>query len=299
MSQRPISEVFGFKVDDFSAEAQRHRHDKLCPFSNKGPNCTKNSILKPLGVCSIYEDLLPVITCPVRFREDWIIASEAAAFFFPVGATWTSLTEVRLNDAEGGSAGNIDVVLISYNADGQIIDFGSLEIQAVYISGNVTKPFDYYMKDPTARREFVWSDKSMPRPDYLSSSRKRLAPQMLFKGGIFHAWKKKQAVALTETFFNTLPKLPEVDPANAELAWFLYELKEDTRSGRFKLTHIRTVYTGFDPALVAITRARPGDISRFVGILQKKFDEMQSATPPDIVALQDLITLDDLPDQPL
>jgi len=35
-----------------------------------------------------------------------------------------------------------------------------------------------------------------PRPDYLSSSRKRLAPQLIFKGGIINAWGKKTAVAL-------------------------------------------------------------------------------------------------------
>ena len=53
----------------------------------------------------------PVITCPVRFRENWLIADDAADFFFGEDATWTSLTEVRLTDYYGKSAGNIDVVL--------------------------------------------------------------------------------------------------------------------------------------------------------------------------------------------
>ena len=47
------------------------------------------------------------------------------------------MTEVRLNDANGKSAGNIDVVPVSYDNDGKVLDFGALEVQAVYISGNV------------------------------------------------------------------------------------------------------------------------------------------------------------------
>jgi hypothetical protein len=49
---------------------------------------------KPLGVCSVYEGNKVVVTCPVRFRQDWIIAEDAAAFFFPTHYSWTSLTEV-------------------------------------------------------------------------------------------------------------------------------------------------------------------------------------------------------------
>jgi len=47
---------------------------------------------------------------------------------------------VRLEDSTGKSAGSIDVVLLSYDAVGRIIDNGSLEVQAVYISGNVSTP---------------------------------------------------------------------------------------------------------------------------------------------------------------
>lgn len=61
---------------------------------------------------------------------------------------WTSLTEVRLNDAMGRPAGNIDVVLVAYDDSGKVVDFGALEIQAVYISGNVREPFEYYYGRP-------------------------------------------------------------------------------------------------------------------------------------------------------
>ena len=71
-------------------------------------------------------------------------------------------------------------------------------------------PFEYYMEDPQGHAQMDWSDQpNYPRPDYLSSSRKRLAPQLLFKGGILNSWRKKSAVALDKSF-DTLPRLTEV-----------------------------------------------------------------------------------------
>lgn len=110
-------------------------------------------------------------------------ASDAADFFFPSGVNWTSLTEIRLFDANGKSAGNIDVVLVSYDDQGQVLDFGALEVQAVYISGNVRDPFTAYIQNPEANGNLNWIGKrNYPRADFLSSSRKRLAPQLIYKG---------------------------------------------------------------------------------------------------------------------
>jgi hypothetical protein len=174
----------------------------------------------------VFHDDEVVITCPIRFRQNWLIADDAADFFFPADATWTTLTEVRLKDADGGSAGNIDIVLCAYDDAGKVYDFGALEVQAVYISGNVRNPFEHYMEASAKRIDMDWTrEENYPRPDYLSSSRKRLAPQLIFKGGIINAWNKKTAVALNKGFFDTLPKLPEVSKAEADIAWLIYDLK--------------------------------------------------------------------------
>ncbi len=92
----------------------------------------------------MYDGDQMAITCPIRFRQDWRIATDAAGFFFPPGTLWTSLTEIRLNDRNNTSAGNIDVVLVAYDEQGNVTDFGALEVQAVYISGNIRKPFAFY-----------------------------------------------------------------------------------------------------------------------------------------------------------
>lgn len=280
--KQPLAEVFGYPVTNQSSDANRYRTRRLCPFNNKVPNCTKDKAKNPLGVCSVLHNGDPVITCPIRFREDWLITDAAASFFFPETTAWTSLTEVRLNDANGKSAGNIDVVLVSYDDNGTVTDFGALEVQAVYISGNVREPFEFFIKNSAKRAFLNWAGQpNYPRPDFLSSSRKRLAPQLLFKGGILHSWRKKSAVALNKSFFDTLPKLSTVEKDKADIAWLIYDLELISINGqeRYKLTKTDEVFTQFEPALQSITTPIPGDMSEFMMSLQERFDE-QLVIPP-------------------
>ena len=291
MPRQPLVEVFGFPVGDNSSEADRYRKDRLCPYNNIVPSCTKDKAENPLGVCSIYHGDTPTIICPVRFRQGWIIASNAARFFFEEDQRWTSLSEVRLKDRDGRSAGNIDLVLVSYDDRGKIVDFGSLEVQGVYISGNLRRPFQHYMDDAPARADVDWShQKNYPGPDYLSSSRKRLAPQLIYKGGIFQSWGKKMAVAIDKCFLKTLPKLPTVERAEADLCWFVHELVAET-NGRYTLALAgKPLYTKFGPVLEQITRANPGNEEDFRRVLQRKLDEKLSGTPDKSSIVVDDIT---------
>lgn len=286
----PLAEIFGFPPDNQTAEAKRHRDKKLCPFNNKVPNCTKDKANDPLGVCSVFEKEALAITCPIRFRQNWIIADDAAEFFFPKDAKWTSLTEVRLKDKNDKSAGNIDLVLVSYNDRGKVTDFGALEVQAVYISGNVRKPFEYYMQDPANRAKMNWKNqKFWPGPDYLSSSRKRLAPQLIFKGGILNAWHRKAAVALDAGFFATLPQLKQVTKNKSEMAWLVYDLELNKAKNSYELKRTKTVYTEFDASLEQITRSEPGDVRSFISVLQEKLDEKLNGTPPDTQTIDQIL----------
>jgi len=290
MQFQPLAEVFGVPINNFSREAKRLRRNKLCPFNNRVPSCTKDKAKNPLGVCSIFSDGAPVITCPIRFRERWIIVEKAADFFFEEKSSWTSIAEVRLVDKYGKSAGNIDIVLVSYDERGNVNDFGSLEVQAVYISGNIRSPFEYYMADPKRRQNLDWHGKpNYPKPDYLSSSRKRLVPQVLYKGGILRAWGKKQAVALQRSFFETLPKMRNVERKRADLVWFLYDLKLNKDKKTYVLTNDEVVYTEFESALEQIITPNPGKIEDFVELLQEKLDQKLDGNPPDAPSLGDVI----------
>jgi hypothetical protein len=236
-NSQPLGEIFGFPIWNDSPSAMRYREQKLCPFNNKVPNCTKDKANNPLGVCCVHHGGKAIITCPVRFREDWIVVEQAAKFAFPPGTKWTSIGEVKLIDKNGQSAGNLDFVLVAYDDRGRLTDFVSLEIQGVYISGNLRNPFEAYLADPDIH--FEWpSGYNNPKPDFLSSSRKRLIPQMLYKGGILKHWGKKQVVSMQKMFFETLPSLPTVSQSQADIAWQLYDLMLDPTQNRYKLTDI-------------------------------------------------------------
>jgi hypothetical protein len=288
--RQPLAEVFGYPINNTSDEAKRHRQNRLCPYNNKVPSCTKDKASDPLGVCSIFDQDGIVVTCPIRLRQDWLIVEDAAAFFFPPNVHWTSITEVRLNDANAKSAGNIDVVLVSYDDSGRLLDFGSVEVQAVYISGNVRNPFRHYMQDPDHRGTFDWRGKpEYPRPDYLSSSRKRLVPQLIYKGGILSAWNKKQAVVVHSAFFSTLPDLPQVPAEDASIAWMIYDLDHDDAQNKYFLRRNRTAYTAFAPALDKVTNPEPGQVQDFIDLLQSKLDEkLEEPNPPDAPTLTDI-----------
>lgn len=272
---QPLAEVFGFPIENESDRAKRYRKNKLCPYNNIVSNCTKNSIEFPLGVCSLIHKDKPVIICPIRFREDWTIISDAANFIFDGRNAWTHVGEVRLKDKHDKSAGNIDYVLVSYDKNGRVLDFGSLEVQAVYISGNLTGPFTAYLEKP--KPTFTWTQAfKFPKPDYLSSSRKRLIPQIIAKGSILKQWDKKQVVALQTSFYNTLPALPECDKSKADFAFFLYDLVADKKTKTLSLKLQRVVYTKFSDALKQIAKFEAGSIAEFTKLLQKKLDNKLS-----------------------
>ena len=281
--KNPLAEVFGFPLDNQSENAVRHRKFKLCPYNNKVPNCTKDKADNPLGVCSIFNGQNIAITYPVRLRQNWIIVEDAASFFFQENAKWTSLNEVRLNDKNGETAGNIDLVLVEYDDNGKVLDFGALEIQAVYITGNVRKPFEHYINNPKENAELDWrGNKNFPHPDYLSSSRKRLVPQLIYKGGIINTWKKKIAVVLDSGFYETLPKLKETDSTKADIAWLIYDLKLDKNDNKYILKREKCVYTLFDESLNIIIKPSIGNVADFIETLQTKLDEkLENSSKPN------------------
>jgi hypothetical protein len=140
------------------------------------------------------------------------------------------------------------------------------------------------MKAPKRRASMDWSKQpNYPRPDYLSSSRKRLVPQLLFKGGILNTWRKKTAVALNKGFFDTLPSMKRVSKSKADIAWLIYDLELTKEKGqsseRYTLKKVDEVFTEFESSLLSITTPSPGQINDFIKLLQDKLDE-QLETPP-------------------
>lgn len=292
MTTRLLAEVFGFDANDFSERANHYRRNRLCPFHNSSANCTKDRATDPLGVCSIYEGERPVIVCPIRFREDWLILKAAADFFFPTpGQKWVAMAEVPLKDASGEVAGKLDFVLVRLGEEGQILDFGAVEVQAVYISGNIRQAFKDYMRRHYEEKTVQGISRYKARPDYLSSSRKRLVPQLLYKGGILKEWGKKLAVVLQEPFYEHLSlKDREIpDPSRADIAWLIFDLARDRKGKRHRLIHQRTAYTEFWPAMDRFIRPAAGPVDEFLEELQKRLEQGRDLQiPPEVRPFPDL-----------
>jgi hypothetical protein len=204
-----------------------------------------------------------------------LITDDAASFFFEEGVRWSSLTEVQLADAYGKSAGNIDVVLIAYDDAGKMVDFGAIDIQTAFISGDARDPFDYYMKDPKANSLMDWSAQSnYPLPDFVSAIRESLVPQLIFKGSILNSWNKKMAIAIDRSYFETLQNLVSVQKEDAEIAWFIYDL-ELVASGEkehYELRRGNVVYTKFQQTLAALSASYPDNIDHFMKLLPELAD---------------------------
>lgn len=292
MPKNPLAEVFGYPVDNMTREAINHRYGRLCPFHNSsGINCTKSSAIDPIGVCTVIDGTKIVSTCPVRFRENFQIVADAADFFFQ-GQHFVALTEARIKDKHGKSAGNIDIVIASLNENGEILDFGAVEVQAVYITGNVRNVFRKYMDDPQENYNMQWPAKNYPSPDYLSSSRKRLAPQLIYKGGILHKWGRKMAVVVDENFFAQLPELEEIDKESADIAWMIYGFQRN--GDRYVMRKKGIRYTQFESALATITTPDVGEMDNFVQYLTSRIAQgkimgtpSSSGVSPDVEPLPD------------
>lgn len=111
------------------------------------------------------------------------------------------------------------------------------------------------------------------RPDFLSSSRKRLAPQLMYKGTIINGWGKKLAVVLDRSFFQALPSLTEVDVDKSDMAWLIYDLVLDPSNNRFHMRRYKTVYRMFSAALMRISQSTAGPVEQFIMRLQSRLDQ--------------------------
>lgn len=270
---QPLNEVFGFPVENFSSEAIRHRREKLCPFNNRVSGCTKSKKENPLGVCSIHSGENQIVVCPVRFRQDWRIISDTRDFLVPNATKLDWIREIKVKDLDGYSLGNADLILLDLDDQDQVQNFGVLEIQSVYITGNLRSPFAKYMEDPATQFRMNLQGLGYPKPDWLSSI-KRLIHQVNVKGSaIVKGWDKRLAIAAQLQFFqsfNTFQTIPSVRKEDADCAWFLYDLKNDPQKQVNALELEQIIYFRFDSFIKAFQSIQPSLLKDFRSDLKRK-----------------------------
>ena len=242
MSRYGIAEWYGRDLLDLSteerqdhADAALNRRERPCPY--RAGMCNKTG-----GVCSmrLYDEEQgrmvaaagpTVIMCPSRFEQDrmlidWLI--EIAG----LGAEAMLAREVPFMIGNTGKpAGKIDLVVATERHG---LRWFGLEIQAVYFSGaGMDDEFVRLVRDGGAQPLFP---SSVRRPDWRSSSAKRLAPQLQVKVPTLRRWGSKIAVAVDRPFFDSIggPSLsPSRDLDAGDVIWMVPEAVD----GRLRRHH--------------------------------------------------------------
>ncbi len=239
-----------------------------CPFKPGRAACSKAG-----GVCSIqlYDEGeggrtgaasgWPVITCPVRFDQDYLLVRWLAEIvgFSPGEAMLAREIPFMQSAATNKPAGKIDLVVA--RTEGNRLEWYGLEIQAVYFSGpGMSTQFNILANDDNATPPYP---DHIRRPDWRSSSAKRLMPQLQVKVPTVRRWNSKVAVAVDRPFFESIggpSATPSQDINDGDIIWLVPELSRNGIDGSFQLTRghweVLTLESSTDKLLAARTISR-------------------------------------------
>ena len=156
--------------------------------------------------------------------------------------------------ATGKPAGKIDLV-VAGTAEGALRWFG-LEVQAVYFSGKGMRSEFEGLRDRRGQAVFP---NAVRRPDWRSSSAKRLMPQLQVKVPTLRRWQAKMAVVVDESFFDSIggpSALVSHDLGDGDIIWMVVGMAaEDGGSHRLPRHHweVQTLEAASERLLAAQT----------------------------------------------
>lgn len=236
MSRYGIAEWYGHPFLELSPH-DRRRFSEVALTGQEPPPCPFRSMPcnKRGGVCTIqpYEpdgDRIshaagyPVIVCPVRFEQEQMLIRWLAEVvgFSPETAFVAREIPFMLGTKTRKPAGKIDLVVAQ---DQHVLAWFGLEIQAVYFSGPGMDIEFEALRDSQSDRPLF--PRHVRRPDWRSSSAKRLAPQLQIKGPTLRRWHSKIAVAVDKPFFASIggpSDTPSHDLDSGDVIWLVPEL---------------------------------------------------------------------------
>lgn len=233
MSRYGIAEWHGHDLLDLTA-AQRQEHadaalnrrERPCPYRSGA--CNKTGGVRSMRPYTDADGRITatagptVVMCPSRFEQDrllidWLI--ETVGF----GQDAMLAREVPFMIGNTGQpAGKIDLVVATERHD---LRWFGLEIQAVYFSGaGMDDEFVRYLRDEDAAPLYPNATR---RPDWRSSSAKRLSPQLQVKVPTLRRWGSKIAVAVDRPFFDSVggpSGAPTRDLDVGDVIWLVAEV---------------------------------------------------------------------------
>ena len=177
-------------------------------------------------MCSIQEpEGRPVVTCPSRFEEGNLVPNWLARIVGFQEVFLAREVPFMRSPATGQPAGRIDLVVAG--EDTAATWFG-LEIQAVYFQGAGMVPeFEALLTNNDAQPP---APQGRRRPDWRSSSAKRLMPQLQIKAPTLRRWGTKLAVSVDWPFFAAIggpSAAPSHDLDDGDIAWLIPRMTDN------------------------------------------------------------------------
>ncbi len=289
-----IAEWYGQRFATLTPAARTRLADRAlgggepppCPFQDGEPPCSKK-----YGVCSIDRyaegddsrlgepDGEPVITCPRRFEEGRLLVLWLAEIVgFPPGQVQIAREVAFMrNPNTGRAAGMIDLV-VATDPNGRIEWYG-MEMQAVYFSGSgMPAEIEAQRSEPGDERSAPFPN-AVRRPDWRSSSAKRLMPQLDVKVPLLRQWGRKTAVAVDRPFFDSIggPSVAPSDDLDAgDVIWMVPDLVADS-SGRYHLERGHWEVLTLEDSRRKLLSAEPISRAAFEDVLRSKLEPLRRA----------------------
>ena len=258
-----------------------------CPFQANHPPCRKSG-----GVCSLQSytegadgrirepEGTPVTVCPARFEQDHLIVRWLAEIVgFPPDETMVA-REIPFMQSmlTNKPAGKIDLVIGRHPQGGELRWYG-LEIQAVYFSGSgMSSQFEILRHDDSPSPPYP--DKTR-RPDWRSSSAKRLMPQLQIKVPTARRWQTKMAVAVDKPFFAAIggpSPYPTQDLNDGDIVWLVPEIVWDEITGKYRLQRGHWEVLTLEDSITKLLAAQTISRDAFEVALIEKFTKLEYPT---------------------
>jgi hypothetical protein len=265
------AEVFGYPIDNQTAEAKNAHAEHWCPFVDAPCNKKSRLVKYPFGVCSVSHHGTVNAVCPRRFEERGSIQGiprvleDVALHYFGDFENVIPFPEIKLP-----KIGSIDYVLIRHKPmKAEVEDFVAVEFQSDSTTG--TGGLVQGLKDFVAGRDLTKTSYKFGMNTY--DTIKRSMAQLLNKGIVYEAWDVKGYWVIQEYIYSNLVKrygFKQSGYASAHASRFaLYDLVR--KGGRLSLTPPRFISTTVDEIYQAM-RNNPGlpDKDKFVAALNTK-----------------------------
>ncbi|MBA4352512.1 MAG: hypothetical protein C0427_14870 [Rhodobacter sp.] len=252
---------------------------KPCPFKiTPYPTCTKKG-----GVCSVrlYDEgddnvIKPLegergsirCLCPYRLHQDKTAFKHLSQIALKdpnprlAGEVGFLEGDGGLDMEKGEDVGKIDMIIVSTLKTNEL-DWCAAEVQAVYFSGDA---MEVEFRHIIAQGGKLTMPHGRRKPDYRSSSVKRLMPQLQIKIPTLRRWSRKMGIIVDKSFYGNLGEMRKSsDPSNADIAWVLLDFSYDSTS-RIYRAHVHDVaWVTLEDATYGLTNGRP--------ISKKAFEE--------------------------